>query len=775
MANKNGKSLRAFRAITIIGLVFILLLVILAGNLIVFRTEWELLLGAEVVYDEDNIGEITCNKINSGHIAVDGLSDVIFINNEILITAAEKTSYKDIEKLAESYNATIVGWIEQSGDYQWQLSRSYTLTSFETLIHDLKAEKEIDDAYVNYLSEVTETSVVYGSQWDEAKGETWDESEPSGNNWYMESIHAISAWDFMGAHTSTISPVRVGVIDSQFRTSHEDLIFQEGSILCDITELDHGSMVAGILGANADNAEGICGVYSYGSENLYVSATDAFKDQNEDTARYSSVMIEKCTMANLIFRNVKVIVSSRTDYSKFTEKIENAENGYLTALEHLNNSADIMGDFLSRMLNMGYDFLIVTAAGNDSEGTSGHLNAAYASTLNAIHAETYPEVYARILVVGAVDTDYTICDFSNGGDRVDVYAPGENIASTSAKGYNVFSGTSTAAPQVAGAAACVWFINSGLTGSDVKSIISGTAYASNAEIGVSLLNVYATVTTAQQQADNTSEQNALISGFVFRGSTPIAEVTLTAQDGTTYTTETNEYGCFFCVVPDGTYTLSAVAGNNTYIYSDDDDNIISITVSNGAACIVPLFQLRATKAVSNSSTSASTSDTASITDSIDWETLYENALIDTLDDFSSNAAFELIYLDDDDIPEVVVSDSLEHNVTLFTIDKTTVTSNAYESYDGFFAYIQKNSIFETQTLTHGVAYIDTFYTYTDSTVEVLHTFRATVDGTNVFEVDGNECTETEFSNTLSIYMDDAAYQTATFSYSMTQREIEHIF
>lgn len=39
MANKNGKSLRAFRAITIIGLVFILLLVILAGNLIVFRTE----------------------------------------------------------------------------------------------------------------------------------------------------------------------------------------------------------------------------------------------------------------------------------------------------------------------------------------------------------------------------------------------------------------------------------------------------------------------------------------------------------------------------------------------------------------------------------------------------------------------------------------------------------------------------------------------------------------------------------------------------------------
>lgn len=123
-------------------------------------------------------------------------------------------------------------------------------------------------------------------------------------------------------------------------------------------------------------------------------------------------------------------------------------------------------------------------------------------SIYAIHAETYPEVYARILVVGAVDTDYTICDFSNGGDRVDVYAPGENIASTSAKGYNVFSGTSTAAPQVAGAAACVWFINSGLTGSDVKSIISGTAYASNAEIGVSLLNVYATVTTAQQQADN---------------------------------------------------------------------------------------------------------------------------------------------------------------------------------------------------------------------------------------------------------------------------------
>lgn len=125
-----------------------------------------------------------------------------------------------------------------------------------------------------------------------------------------------------------------------------------------------------------------------------------------------------------------------------------------------------------------HNVLLVHCAGN--EGLDVDKNPFYPSDNDF---EDYKEFCSNFINVGSVthklDSTF-VSDFSNyGKQNVDLFAPGDEIYSTSVRSkYEFDSGTSLAAPMVSSTAALIWLYYPNLTVADVKKIImdSGTTY-----------------------------------------------------------------------------------------------------------------------------------------------------------------------------------------------------------------------------------------------------------------------------------------------------------
>ncbi|WP_059171349.1 S8 family serine peptidase [Bacillus sp. FJAT-27445] len=106
--------------------------------------------------------------------------------------------------------------------------------------------------------------------------------------------------------------------------------------------------------------------------------------------------------------------------------------------------------------------------------------------------EAYPARFPEVLSVGAIDNTKQRASFSSTGSELDLVAPGVNIFSTTYDGeYGYNSGTSMAAPHVAGAAAVIWSKEEDLTNEEVKKILleSATPLGQKNEYGNGLVNV----------------------------------------------------------------------------------------------------------------------------------------------------------------------------------------------------------------------------------------------------------------------------------------------
>lgn len=539
------------------------------------------------------------------NVVTDETTRVEYVNNEILISAKDGVPFVTIEQLANDIGGRIIGQIRELGEYQIRLDSIYDKVQLDNLVVRLENNSNVEGASLDYSVRLTSDHVP-SDTW--GGNQTWNSTLPEGRNWGVEAINAPEAWN----HRDEMNPIAIGLIDCGVDENNSDITVSWAH--ANNYPGDHGTHVAGTMAADWDN-DGVTGVMptvnSNGQRLVTLNAVPVDKG-DVDTFETMFTFEMKTAYAELILRDTKVINISLgfnwylpdNNWGEFYfvdgDITENAR-----ALARL--YSEPQEQFLKKLINMGYDFLLVCAAGND-----GGIDAEFASPMNAIDDEV---VRSRIITVGAIGNlgtevtwtpfrtethkGYYVADFSNLGDRVDIMAPGVDIYSTIPGGYDSWPGTSMAAPHVSGVAAMVWSINPLLTGAQVKQIVCSTADRPVTAEGRSY-NILNAETAVEEALDSRSNidpwqpeepQYGLATGRVVNAADEsefLEDATVSAytEDGDYVASATTDaHGQFELVLDPGTYTVMAY--KDGYIPGVLED----ITVRTGEVNYMEWFKL----------------------------------------------------------------------------------------------------------------------------------------------------------------------------------------
>ena len=211
------------------------------------------------------------------------------------------------------------------------------------------------------------------------------------------------------------------------------LLFMDGT--------GHGNSVAGLIAAK-DNEEGITGV-------------------NPNAEIYSIRVLDNdnCSLVSRIVEGIYMAIERDVDIINMSFGVST----YSAALEQAVKDAEQAG------------ILMVAAAGN--VGDKG---------------VQYPAAFDEVIAVGSVDKDGNLASDSSTGEQVELVAPGELVMSTGDFGdVRVASGTSLAAPQVAGAASLLWEKDPDMPAAFIRQILieSANCYGEHNKYGGGLLDV----------------------------------------------------------------------------------------------------------------------------------------------------------------------------------------------------------------------------------------------------------------------------------------------
>lgn len=296
--------------------------------------------------------------------------------------------------------------------------------------------------------------------------------------WNMRAIGMEKAWDLR----RDAEDVVVAVIDSGVDPEHPDLqdnLLPLEDIWCEFSGSDrllnrrtrelfnfagrdgngHGTHVAGVIGAVLNNNEGVAGIAGQKVKILPIKVTNL---QGETTA---ALLVEAVLRA--IDKKARVI---------------NMSIGAVGADQGISRGLSLA---LDTALEQG--ITIVAASGNESDRAN-----------NKVSDVSLPAAYPGIISVGAFLEEGSVANYSNGGDTLDILAPGGSggfgrdglpVISTwptyptfefltnrvTTLSYAGISGTSMATPHVSAVAALILAQEPGLTPQQVRSRLIATA------------------------------------------------------------------------------------------------------------------------------------------------------------------------------------------------------------------------------------------------------------------------------------------------------------
>jgi hypothetical protein len=247
---------------------------------------------------------------------------------------------------------------------------------------------------------------------------------------YLDQIHMPEAWA-AAAGLPAGPPITVALVDTGVDLTHPDL---QGKLTDGYNLLQpnrppqddngHGTNVAGIIAAAANNDKGIAGI----SPNVRIMPIKALEsDGRGDEAKLSE------GIRYAVDHGARIVVLSLGLY-RYDEE-------------------------LARTVRYAEDrgVLLVAATGNDGNSVN------------------YPAAFPSVVAVGGVDP-YNQPEYrSNIGPEIDMVAPYDVFTTALGGGYEAKNGTSMAAPQVAAVAALAWSKYPWMTPYQLRSLLEQTA------------------------------------------------------------------------------------------------------------------------------------------------------------------------------------------------------------------------------------------------------------------------------------------------------------
>jgi len=250
-------------------------------------------------------------------------------------------------------------------------------------------------------------------------------NDPFYPQWFLQKIQADAAWSTTTGSTNLV----MAILDTGVDASHPDLsskiipgrnIYDNNNDTADV--YGHGTAVAGIAGAASNNGIGVASI-AWGCMIMPVRISDpsGMASTSDIASGLSWAADHGARVANISY--------------------------YITGIKTVSSAAKY---FQSK------GGIVVASSGNYS-------------TLETVQDDPY------VVMVGATDPQDALYSYSNGGNNLDLVAPGNNTTTLSGGHYGTGGGTSFASPVVAGVAALVLSVNPSLTPAQVTDILKQTA------------------------------------------------------------------------------------------------------------------------------------------------------------------------------------------------------------------------------------------------------------------------------------------------------------